>query len=154
MKTKKISIVGLAGVGKTTLIRMLSDKQIPLEHNPTIALDFENICFNDCKISVWELGGQNQFQFMWEDFIKGSSLIFVVSDSTEQNVKETKKIVEHFKQCYPDIVVIANKQDQDGALDPTKIKDIIGVETIGMVAIDKSKKRILLKLLEQKIGME
>ncbi|MBD3230039.1 MAG: GTP-binding protein [Candidatus Lokiarchaeota archaeon] len=152
MVIKKVSLMGLSGVGKTTLIKMLTNQMIPKQHNPTIALDFQKIDFNgDFKISIWELGGQDQFQFMWDDFMKGSSLICVVSDSTEKNIKETKKILQRFSNKNQ-IIAIANKQDKKNVLSPQKIQETLGIETIGMVALDKSNRQTLLKVLENKMN--
>ncbi|MHA1310481.1 MAG: ADP-ribosylation factor-like protein [Candidatus Helarchaeota archaeon] len=150
---KKISLVGTAGVGKTTLMKMLSDKNIPNNHQPTIAVDFTNIDINGYNISMWELGGQQQFQFMWDDFIKGSNFICIVSDSTKQNIEESKRIIEHFKHLKKNMMIIANKQDMSNALSPTKIQELLGIETFGMVAIDKTKKQMLLKILEEKMNL-
>ncbi|TFF87179.1 MAG: GTP-binding protein [Promethearchaeota archaeon] len=152
VKTKKVSFIGTSGVGKTTLIKMLTNNVIPTEHQPTIALDFQNINFKDLQISMWELGGQEQFQFMWDDFIKGSSLICVVSDSTEKNVLETKKIISKYNNKRNQMIAIANKQDnKNKTLSPKEIQKSLGIETIGMVAIEKSNRRILLNLLEEKM---
>jgi len=153
MKTTKVSLIGTGGVGKTTLIKMMTDQVIPQEHIPTIAFDFQklNLEHNQMNISVWELGGQQQFRFMWDDFIKGSNLILVVSDSTSQNVAETKKIVDSYSTLKNQMIIVANKQDAETALDPTEIEKQLGVKTIGMVAIDETKKRELLKLLEDKM---
>jgi small GTP-binding protein len=152
MNTKKLSFIGSAGVGKTTLIKLLTEQVIPKTHNPTIGLDFDKLEFGGYNISLWELGGQKQFQFMWNDFIKGSNFICVVSDSSENNIAETKKILDDFKLLRDKMLVIANQQDKNGALTPTEIQERLGVETIPMIAIDKSKKHDLLRIIEEKMN--
>lgn len=152
MNTKKLSFIGSAGVGKTTLIKLLTEQVIPKTHNPTIGLDFDKLEFGSFKISLWELGGQKQFQFMWDDFIKGSNFICVVSDSSEKNIDETKKIIDDFKLLRDKMLIIANQQDKSDTLTPTEIQDKLGVETIGMIAIDKSKKHELLRIIEEKMN--
>lgn len=152
MNTKKLSFIGSAGVGKTTLIKLLTEQVIPKSHNPTIGLDFDKLEFGSFKISLWELGGQKQFQFMWNDFIKGSNFICVVSDSSENNITETKKIIDDFKLLRDKMLVIANQQDKNNALSPTEIQERLGVETIPMIAIDESKKQELLSIIEEKMN--
>jgi len=154
METKKISLIGTAGVGKSTLMKMISGQDIPINHDPTIAVDFQDLKFKDFNISMWELGGQKQFQFMWDDFIKGSSLICVISDSTQKNLQETKEIIAKFKNLQSQMLVIANKQDKSDAVSPTEIQKVLGIETIGMIAIDRTKKRTLLKILEEKMSFK
>ena len=59
-QVKKVSIMGLPGVGKTTLIKLLSNQYIPRDYVPTVGIDFGDTKIGDCKVSLWDLGGQDQ----------------------------------------------------------------------------------------------
>jgi len=145
-KVVKTAVIGYPGVGKSTLIKLLCDiKNLKSTYSPTIGVDFGTVSINnDFQISLWDLAGQEQFHFLWDSFLHGSSLICVVTDSQEKNVKKTKHILDKYrKNNGAKIIAIANKQDVQGAMDPQQIENFFGVETIGMVAVDPNNKQKL-----------
>lgn len=150
---KKVSVLGLPGVGKSTLIKMLTGQNIPCDYVPTVGLDFGNVQVGDSQISLWDLGGQDQFQFMWESFLPGSNTILVVTDSTRAGVQKTKEFVGKYSNFKGSkLIVIANKQDLPGALSPSEVESMVGAETHGLVAIDPNSKQALFKLLERQFS--
>ncbi len=137
----KCILLGEGGVGKTSLLRLLQGKEIQIQRIPTIGVDVEKIDFIDSDISVmvWDFGGQKRFQFLWDEWVKGSSLTVVVTDSSEKNVNETKNMLDKYrKKLGADIIAIANKQDLVGSLSPEEVSKRLGVKTYGMVAIKRS----------------
>ena len=88
--------MGLPGVGKSTLIKLLTGQQIPSDYVPTVALDFGDTQIGDYKVSLWDLGGQDQFRFMWDSFLPGTNTILLVTDSTRSGVERTKEIVQKY----------------------------------------------------------
>jgi small GTP-binding protein len=152
MHVNKVAFIGAPMVGKTTLIRLLTGESLPKEYQPTIGLDFGKIVLGQHEFSLWDLAGQEQFAFLWEMFLKGTKLIFAVTDSTEQNVLLTKKIVEKTKKCCQKLICIANKQDLPGALTPEQIEKQLNVETYGMTALDPEYRAMLELILQQKIS--
>lgn len=149
-KVKKISILGLPGVGKSTLLKMLTGQNIPRNYVPTVALSFGNTEIGKYKISLWDLAGQNQFRFMWDSFLQGTSTIILVTDSTREGVKKTKELVKKYSNFNGSkLLVIANKQDLPDAISPSEVESILGTETHGLVAIDSNSKQYLFKILEK-----
>jgi len=152
-KVKKVSIMGLPGVGKSTLIKMLTGQTIPNDYVPTVALDFADAHIGNYKVSLWDLGGQDQFRFMWDSFLPGTSTILLVTDSTMEGVQKTKSMVQKYSNFNgAQLLVIANKQDIPGALSPSEVESYLGAETHGLVAVDSQSKHYLFKLLEQKFS--
>ncbi|MEJ2278446.1 MAG: ADP-ribosylation factor-like protein [Candidatus Lokiarchaeota archaeon] len=90
----KICIIGEGGVGKTSLVSLLQGREILTERRPTVGLDIENSTLDGIKCSIWDLGGQERFKFLWKDFLRGSGLTVLVCDSTEQNIEKTKEIYQ------------------------------------------------------------
>lgn len=149
-KVVKTAIIGYPGVGKSTLIKLLSgNKNLQDTYKPTIGLDFGTVSLtNDLKISLWDFAGQEQFQFLWDSFLPGTSLICLVTDSSPDNVKQTKEILTKYQNYGgAKVIAIANKQDVQGAMDPKEIEKFLGVETIGMVAVDQNNKQKLFNQL-------
>ncbi|MHA1300386.1 MAG: ADP-ribosylation factor-like protein [Candidatus Helarchaeota archaeon] len=150
-KIVKTAVIGYPGVGKSTLVKMLSgEKKLNTEYNPTIGLDFGTALIgDDLHLSLWDIAGQDQFQFLWDSFLRGSNLICVVTDSTPDNVKKTKEILNKYQNFNgAKIIAIANKQDQKEAMNPKDIESFFGVETIGVVAIDQNNRRSLFNQLK------
>jgi small GTP-binding protein len=151
---KKVSVLGLPGVGKSTLLKMLAGDKIPQDYVPTIGLDFGNIEIGaNNTISLWDLGGQDQFRFMWDGLLRGTSVIIAVTDSTKAGALKTKEFVEKYSKFNGSkLIVLANKQDLPGALSPKEVESITGAETHGLVAIDPTSKQALFKLLERQLS--
>ncbi|MFX1519046.1 MAG: ADP-ribosylation factor-like protein [Promethearchaeota archaeon] len=149
MLVNKVAFIGAPMVGKTTLIRLLTGENLPKEYQPTIGLDFGKIVLGQNEFSLWDLAGQEQFAFLWEIFLKGTKLIFAVTDSTPKNVLLTKELIRKTKKCCQRLICIANKQDLPGALKPEEIERQLKVETYGMKALDPEYRAILELILQQ-----
>ncbi|TFG20412.1 MAG: GTP-binding protein [Promethearchaeota archaeon] len=139
----KCILIGEGGVGKSSLLRLLQGKEIQIQRIPTIGVDVEKIDFvdsgNPLSVMIWDFGGQIRFQFLWDEWIKGSGLTVIVTDSSEQNVNATKHMLEKYgAKLGSDIIAIANKQDLVGSLTPEEVSRRLGVKTYGMVAIKRS----------------
>jgi small GTP-binding protein len=163
MSKLKVSLVGEGGVGKTTLLRLLKGTAPPTEYVPTIALSIEQIeatRYGTYSIILWDFAGQERFRRLWTIYFRGSDIVFIITDSTLNNVIATKEILDVIRKDAPGVPVwaIANKQDLEGALSPELVERILGIPAFGMVAIDQARKeemmQILLDAVERYIGTE
>ncbi|MGQ4911387.1 MAG: ADP-ribosylation factor-like protein [Candidatus Thorarchaeota archaeon] len=148
----KIALVGEGGVGKTTTLHLLMGKRPPEQYIPTIALGMEvieNIKFAAYSLVIWDFAGQERFRKLWKLYFQGADIVFLLTDSTLRNILISKDMYSMIRRDAPNvpIVVIANKQDQPNALDPSIIERIIGAETHPLVAIDLAYRDDILKLL-------
>ena len=150
----KICFLGEGGVGKTSLVSLLQGKKIEKERNPTVGLEVDDSILNQKKCSIWDLGGQERFRFMWQDFLKGTGLAVLVTDSTEDNVQKTKEIYNRFSRFIGSkIIAIANKQDLPGALNANTVQNRLGgIKTYEMSAIKKELRDRMRQILEYEIG--
>lgn len=152
----KICFLGEGGVGKTSLVSLLQGKEIKKNTTPTVGLEVEDSILNGNRCSIWDLGGQERFRFMWQDFLKGTGLAVLVTDSTEENVRKTKEIYERFSRCISaKIIAIANKQDLPGALEANIIQKILGgIKTYEMSAIRRELRDRMRQILEFEINAD
>jgi small GTP-binding protein len=161
--TLKVSIIGYGGVGKTTLVTLLNGGVPPTSYIPTIAIDIQKIegaRIGTYEVSTWDFAGQQRFQKLWELYFRGSRIILLVTDSTLENVLNSKDIVDlvrgrerlepHFR---PEVLAIANKQDLPGALSPTLVQRILGVKAHPMVAIDPTNRQNALDIIKEALTM-
>jgi len=153
---QKIFLLGESNVGKSTLLSLLQGKEITGQRKPTIGLEIENSHLNGNKCTIWDLGGQERFKMMWQDFLRGSGLTVVVTDSTEENVHKTKDILNRFsRHLGSKIIAIANKQDLPGSLTAKEVQEKLGgVKTYGMSAIRPELRARMREILEFEIQEE
>jgi len=151
---QKICIIGEGGVGKTSLLSLLQGRDVPQERIPTVGLEVEDSLLSGKNCSIWDLGGQKRFKFMWQDFLRGAGLAVIVCDSTEENVEKTKEIYDRFERSLgTKIIAIANKQDLPGALTAQEVqKKLGGLKTYGMSAIRPELRQRMKEILEYEIA--
>ncbi len=140
----KISFVGYSGVGKTTLTRLMLGAEIPREHVPTITGTITMIQIGSICINIWDEAGQEEFQFVWSKLLQGSDVIFIVTDSTVENVEKSRYFVDLAKKEAPHahMAIVANKQDLPGAISAIEIKQrLSGIRTFSMVASDPTSRQ-------------
>ncbi|MHA2153572.1 MAG: ADP-ribosylation factor-like protein, partial [Candidatus Thorarchaeota archaeon] len=107
--------------GKSTLIKLLTDPMQKLEVNyqPTAGMSCGTITIDaSTKASLIEMGGQSHFEFLWSDFMKGSRMVVVVTESYPKAVLKTRQLLEKFRNQLNGmkVIAIANKQDLPGSI--------------------------------------
>ncbi|MHA1719952.1 MAG: ADP-ribosylation factor-like protein [Promethearchaeota archaeon] len=149
----KAVLVGEAGVGKSTLSHLLRCKPVEsFRRKPTVGVNIEQVKTEHGNMCLWDLAGQRRFQFMWDEFMRGSELTILVTDSSAPNVMMAKDIIErHLNNSASKIIAIANKQDLKGRMKPAEIEAALGVPTFGMVGIDSSNEKKLKKIIEKNL---
>ncbi|MFX1364866.1 MAG: ADP-ribosylation factor-like protein [Promethearchaeota archaeon] len=148
LKTK-ISLVGFSGVGKTTTTTLICATEIPSVHIPTITGKISTVKIGKLYFHLWDFAGQEQFSYLWNDFILGSDAVLVITDSTLENVEKSKFFIELIKEHapYAHTAIIGNKQDLPDALNVEKIQEIIGLKTYSMVAIDPNNRDKMIQII-------
>ena len=156
----KISIMGHPAVGKTTMLKLLArnDSLDPL-YIPTQGFDLESIRLNNYNLKVWDFGGQKAYLKYLEDYLEGSDLVFVVTDSTPRNVLNSKRLIKLAKKLVDNecpIIAIANKQDlcknDVSRMDPKLIEDLLDIKTYGLTAINPTEKEKLTEIIEKELN--
>lgn len=145
----KISIVGCSGVGKTTITSLIKAEEIPIEHIPTITGKVATIKLEDTNLYLWDFAGQDDFDYLWEDFMKGSDAILLMTNSTPENIEKSKKFVDIAGKAapYSRIAIIANKQDLPNAMKIEEIEDRMGQKTYSMIGIDPNNRVKIISII-------
>ncbi|MGV9141983.1 MAG: ADP-ribosylation factor-like protein, partial [Promethearchaeota archaeon] len=151
----KISLVGFSGVGKTTITKLIKAEEIPMEHIPTITGDIATIKIGKLHFHLWDFAGQEQFSYLWTNFIKGSDAVLLITDSTLENVEKSKFFLELIKEQAQNAhsAVIANKQDLESAMKPDKVENILGLKAYSMVATDPNNRDKMIQIVADILEM-
>lgn len=156
----KVVFIGAGGVGKTTLRNLLYGK-IPWKHIPTMSNEAHKDADNEIasylgvkdSVVIWDVPGQERLRTLWTHSIRDADAIVIVTDSSLQNTLESAKFVRFCQENEPDatLVGIANKQDLPKALLPSRVEQILKIDTYSMVAIDPTERENLIKIIRKVI---
>jgi GTPase SAR1 family protein len=105
---------------------------------------------------LWDLAGQVRYAEVWAQFMRGSDVIVLIVDSTEQNVYESRFFTELCRKeaPYARLAVVANKQDLPGAMNIEQISDVLdcgiyGYRVTPLVAIDVNQRIFALRVMAE-----
>jgi len=80
-KQHKISLVGEANAGKTTLAYYMTHDKFLLNSNSTVGASFNAIDYNEKKFQLWDTSGQEKFASLGSIYYRNSDVILIVFDS-------------------------------------------------------------------------
>jgi small GTP-binding protein len=169
MASVKIVVTGPFGVGKTTLIRTISEITVLSterdisdhtkvhKERTTVAMDFGRITI-DPTLVLYLFGtpGQERFDFMWEILAEGMlGFVLVCDRSREDTFEDAEKILKAFKSYgspVPYVIAVNKYNPADPAGEISYVQDRLalddGVPVIPVNALDRgSVKNVLLALL-------
>jgi len=158
-KLMKITFIGSPAVGKTTMLRLLSKDMIGKFYFPTHGFDLKTIKLDDYHLKVWDMGGQGAYLKSYSrDYLLGSDVLFIVTDSTPRNVLNSRELIKfatHFVDRECPIIAIANKQDltkNNGRMSPDRVEKLLHVKTYGLTAINPSERNKLLDIIRKELN--
>ncbi|MFX0140100.1 MAG: Rab family GTPase, partial [Candidatus Hodarchaeota archaeon] len=116
----KVLLTGAAAVGKTSLVQRFIKNRFQANYKLTVGVDIltKDVEFRQGEIatlSIWDIGGQQRFEFIRSTFYKGAAGALLVFDLTrEQTYTETRKWLTEIRQFAGEnipFVFIGNKAD-------------------------------------------
>ena len=116
----KVLLTGAAAVGKTSLVQRFIKNRFAANYKLTVGVDIltKDVEFRQGEVatlSIWDIGGQQRFEFIRSTFYKGAAGALLVFDLTrEQTYIETRKWLTEIRQFSNQnipFVLIGNKVD-------------------------------------------
>jgi signal recognition particle receptor subunit beta len=166
----KVLIAGGFGVGKTTLVRSLSEippllteqamtaasigvddaDAVPHKTTTTVAMDFGRITVDESLILyLFGTPGQSRFWFMWDELAKGSVGAVVLVDL--RRVDDCFPAIDYFENRRLPFVVAVNRFPESDDFDAETVRDALALTSdcplIWMDARDPASSRAALVTL-------
>ena len=117
MSRQKIIFTGDSGVGKTSIINSIMGQKFSPEYEPSIGVDFfsKTIRYKGrlIKLQIWDSAGQEKFRSLIPNYIRGSSLIFLIfSVSNKESFEHLNEWIDFITNIENgNIVIVGNKID-------------------------------------------
>ena len=140
----KILVLGLDNAGKTTFLERVKSmyhpdggaSSIPLDHiQPTIGLNMGRLQAYGCDVTMWDLGGQQSFRSIWNNYFEDADvLIYIVDSADEDRFEEAKRtlhtILQHSKATALPLLILGNKNDAPLAQDVEALRALFEIDQI------------------------
>ncbi|MFX0020720.1 MAG: ADP-ribosylation factor-like protein [Candidatus Hermodarchaeota archaeon] len=150
-----ISLVGYDSVGKTTIIDLIRTKNIPLDHDPTINADISKLKIGSVNFLIRDFTGQSEIGFLWNNFMKGSDLVLIITDSTTENVEKSKSFVKKIEEetPYANKIAIGNKWELENSINSKQIEDILGIKAYSLSALNSNNRDEIIRIIINNLEM-
>ncbi|UCC19172.1 MAG: GTP-binding protein [Promethearchaeota archaeon] len=142
----KIIIVGDPNVGKTSLILRYTDNAFRRNYVPTLGVMVSDKIFKVentvVQLTLWDIGGQQKFQTMRQQFYRGSDAVFLVFDLTKpesfNNIpKWFSDVLEQVKDRGEELIgfIIGNKSDlkEERKITSNKVNQLASKLELGFI---------------------
>ncbi|NWF36603.1 GTP-binding protein [Mariprofundus sp. KV] len=118
MISKKVCMLGSFAVGKTSLIRrfIVSIFEEKYQTSVGVKVDKKQITIDDKQLNMmlWDLAGEDAFNTLQQNFLRGSSGFILVADGTRQSsLEKSLELYQRIRPDYPEaaFVLVLNKVD-------------------------------------------
>jgi len=133
--------LGLDSAGKSSLLNHIRFEfgepnfVSSQEMVPTIGLNFSKIQYQNYSLTLWDVGGQQLFREVWENYFHDIDVLIWVVDSAnpsrfKESEEEFKKVMSNPKVVYVPVAIVANKQDKTNAINEEQVKEILHLDSL------------------------
>ncbi|XP_047420792.1 ADP-ribosylation factor-like protein 13B isoform X3 [Sciurus carolinensis] len=127
-------MVGLDNAGKTATAKGIQGEH-PEDVAPTVGFSKIDLRQGKFEVTIFDLGGGKRIRGIWKNYYAESyGVIFVVDSSDEERMEETKEtmseVLRHPRISGKPVLVLANKQDKEGALGEADVIECLSLEKL------------------------
>ncbi|XP_031474805.1 ADP-ribosylation factor-like protein 2 isoform X1 [Nymphaea colorata] len=152
-KEMRILIVGLDNSGKTTIVLRINGEDTSVI-SPTLGFNIKTIKYQRCSLckdkgapcedtrhvqdyclNIWDIGGQKTIRSYWRNYFEQTDgLVWVVDSSDDRRLNDCRlelhNLLKEERLAGASLLILANKQDIQGALSPTEITKMLKLEDL------------------------
>lgn len=136
-----VLILGVDKAGKTNVLERLKTlytQNIGLDPGkilPTVGLNVGRLEAYGFNMIFWDLGGQSGLRSIWDKYFSEShAIVFVVDAANRTRFEESKtaldRVLASRELLGAPLLVMANKQDLEGAANAQEVADVLGMARI------------------------
>ncbi|KAJ6653624.1 hypothetical protein lerEdw1_009058 [Lerista edwardsae] len=132
--SKQILVLGLDGAGKTSVLHSLATNHVKRSTAPTEGFNAVCVSTEENKMEFLEIGGSESLRDYWKMYLPRVLLLIYVVDSADHvRLPVAKKLLHQLVQNNSTLplMVLANKQDLEGAYCITDIHEALALSEIG-----------------------
>ncbi|XP_043394412.1 ADP-ribosylation factor-like protein 13B isoform X9 [Chelonia mydas] len=127
-------MVGLDNAGKTATVKGIQGES-PEDVAPTVGFSKIDLKQGRFEVTIFDLGGGKRIRGIWKNYYaEAYGIIFVVDSSDTERMEETKEtvteVLRHPRISGKPILVLANKQDREGALAEADVIECLSLEKL------------------------
>jgi small GTP-binding protein len=110
-----VSFIGLNYAGKTTILNRLRTEEFKEATMRTMGLNVDDFEYKGIKFSAFDLGGQETLRIIWEPYLRESTAVcFVIDSSDVSRYQESAEVLYSVLKFIPSkavLILLANKSD-------------------------------------------
>ncbi|KAF8314605.1 GTP-binding protein [Cantharellus anzutake] len=133
-KEMRILFLGLDNAGKTTILKRLNGDDIG-SVSPTLGFEIKTFIHGKYTLNIWDVGGQRTLRPYWRNYFEQTdALVWVVDSSDRLRMQDCKEelhsLLQEDRLAGASLIVLANKQDLNGAMTDAEIKKALDLRSI------------------------
>lgn len=130
----RILMVGLDNAGKTTVVMRINGEDTS-SISPTLGFNIKTIEYKSYRLNIWDVGGQKTIRSYWRNYFEQTDgLVWVVDSSDLRRLDDCKEelhnLLKEERLSGSSLLILANKQDIQGALRPAEIAKVLNLEAM------------------------
>lgn len=130
----RILMVGLDNAGKTTIVMRINGEDTS-NISPTLGFNIKTIEYKSYRLNIWDVGGQKTIRSYWRNYFEQTDgLVWVVDSSDLRRLDDCKEelhnLLKEERLSGSSLLILANKQDIQGALRPADIAKVLNLEAM------------------------
>mmetsp|Transcript_10019 Transcript_10019/g.18043 ORF Transcript_10019/g.18043 Transcript_10019/m.18043 type:complete len:204 (-) Transcript_10019:1419-2030(-) len=127
----RILVLGLDNAGKSSIVKRLCGEDVS-ELSPTLGFQIYSLDYELYTLHIWDVGGQSTIRAYWRNYFEQTDGLIWVVDSADSDrlhlcKSELEVLLNEERLSAASLLILANKQDLDGALSAIDISTLLGL---------------------------
>ena len=131
-----MTVIGLSGAGKTTLVKAFSGEDPEAEDpSPTLGVKVSELKCGNVQFKIFDMGGHSLYRADWETYCgSGNVIIYVIDAADQESIDSSEQQIDDFTRNeslkHIPILIVANKQDLPEAMKADELISKIRLQEI------------------------